>query len=103
MFSDQAVIAIENARLFQELDQRNRELGEALEHQTATAEVLRAITGSLTDVQPVLDAIASSALRLSRSAAVELGLVDGDVIRHVARAGAASHEVGSTMDLSLHR
>ena len=63
-FADQAVIAIENVRLFKELETSNRELTTALDKQTATSEILRVISRSQTDVQPVFHAILGSAVRL---------------------------------------
>src|SRR5207237_5837266 len=65
-FADQAVIAIENVRLFTELQTSNRELTTALDTQTATSDILRVISRSQTDVQPVFDAILGSAVRLLR-------------------------------------
>jgi GAF domain-containing protein len=83
-FADQAVIAIENVRLFQELQARNRGLTEALEQQTATAEILQVISGSPTDVQPVFDVIARNAGRLCDALFTAVFRLDGDLIHLVA-------------------
>ena len=79
-FADQAVIAIENVRLFKEIQERNAELREALEHQTATSEVLGIISRSPTDVQPVLDEIVASAVRVCGIDDVTLRLREGETM-----------------------
>jgi len=86
-FADQAVIAIENARLFDELEQRNHDLSEALEQQTVTADVLRVIAASPTDLQKVLQEVAEGAMRASGAEAITLYRLDGDMMRCPVRAG----------------
>ena len=86
-FADQAVIAVENVRLFKELEARTQDLGETLEQQTATADILRAIAEAPIDVQPIFDAIVHSARRLCGAWGAGVWLCDGDLVRLVAAVG----------------
>jgi signal transduction histidine kinase len=88
VFANQAVIAIENTRLLNELRQRTEDLTESLQQQTATSEILDVISNSPTDSQPAFDAIVRSGLRLFPDAAIMIGLLDGDVVRCAAIADA---------------
>jgi GAF domain-containing protein len=80
-FADQAVIAIENVRLFDDVQARTRELTESLEYQTATGNILRVISSSPTDVQPVFDTIAESAVRLCGGQFSFVMRLDGGLFR----------------------
>jgi two-component system, NtrC family, sensor kinase len=87
-FADQALIAIENVRLFTELEARNRDLTSTLDRQTATADVLRIIAQSPTELQPVLDVIAASAVRLCEASDAVIERLEGDRLYNAAHAGA---------------
>ena len=83
-FADQAVIAIENARLFDEVQARTRDLSEALEQQTATSEVLGVISSSPGELEPVFQAMLANATRICQAAFGSMLLGDGDPFRRVA-------------------
>jgi signal transduction histidine kinase len=83
-FADQAVIAIENTRLLNELRQRTADLTESLEQQTAASEVLQVINSSASELAPVFDAMLDKALRLCEASFGGLFIREGDVARHVA-------------------
>jgi signal transduction histidine kinase len=101
-FADQAVIAIENVRLFQELQVRNRALTESLEQQTATAGILGVISSSPTDIQPVMAAVVESAARLCDAQNAQIFQIEGGLMRLVARHGPvkSSLEAGESRPLT---
>ena len=87
-FADQAVIAIENVRLFETEQQRTRELSELLEQQTATSEVLKVISSSPGELEPVFQAMLENAVRICNAKFGVLLLSEGDALRTVALHGA---------------
>jgi GAF domain-containing protein len=86
-FADQAVIAIGNVRLFEEVQAKTRDLSEALTYQTGSANILRVIASSPTDVGPVLEAIVESSCELCGAYDAVLRLKDGDILRMGAHHG----------------
>jgi len=83
-FADQAVIAIENVRLFDEVQARTRELSESLEQQTATSEVLKVISSSPGELKPVFEAMLANATRICEATFGHLWLFEGNTVRSVA-------------------
>jgi signal transduction histidine kinase/putative methionine-R-sulfoxide reductase with GAF domain len=100
MFADQAVIAIENTRLFEAEQASKRELQESLEHQTAISEVLSIISRSPSELQPVMDAIASTAKDLCNAYDAALLQRSGDHLSVVSHRGPLILSGGRPMDRS---
>jgi GAF domain-containing protein len=98
-FADQAVIAIENVRLFDAEQQRTRELSESLEQQTAISEILRVISNSPSDVQPVLASVAENAARICEAQFTNIVIVEKDFMRVAVRFGEVGRPIGEQIPL----
>ena len=96
-FADQAVIAIENTRLFEEVQARTKELQDSLDRQTATSEVLGVISRSPNEVQPVLDTIAATAQTLCQAERAIVWRLEGETFRAVAHHGLPEERVESVL------
>src|SRR5262249_59938571 len=94
-FADQAVIAIDNTRLFEEVQSRTKELQDSLDRQTATSEVLGVISRSPNEVQPVLDTIVATAQRLCQAEGAVIWRLEGETFRAVAHRGLPEERVTS--------
>jgi two-component system, NtrC family, sensor kinase len=103
-FADQAVIAIENVRLFEAEQARTRELSESLEYQTATGEVLNVISRSPTKLQPVLDAIVNTAARLCGAEYSYIAKYEDTALRFVAHVSVSDEHLKFLADpISIDR
>jgi GAF domain-containing protein len=92
-FAKQAVIAVENARLLDELNTRMGQLSESLEQQTATAEIMRVIASSPGDPKRALDTIAETAARMFRASSVGIRRIEGNVLRYIGAAGPTASDI----------
>ncbi|MGZ5127594.1 MAG: GAF domain-containing protein, partial [Burkholderiales bacterium] len=102
-FADQAVIAIENVRLFDEVQARTHELSEALEQQTATSQVLQVISKFPGELQPVFDAILANATQLCEASYGNMWLCEGDSFRTGAIYGAPPAFIEQWRNITLFR
>src|SRR5262249_30728825 len=100
-FADQAVIAIENTRLFEEVQARTKELQESLDRQTATSEVLGVISRSPNEVQPVLDTIVATAQRLCQAERAIVWRLEGETFRAVAHSGLSTERIEAALKQRL--